>query len=121
MQRSCNRKKISHGEKTTDIAKQVRINQWAADIHECKARPKNVTVNDWCESHGITKATYYWRLNAVRKACIESVETRTDIGESSPAFVELKPPARHQAALLRFLSILEKQQSICRKTYPMSF
>ena len=79
--------------KTTAIAKQVRINQWAADIHECKARPKNVTVNDWCESHGITKATYYWRLNAVRKACIESVETRTDIGESSPVFVELKPPA----------------------------
>ena len=78
---------------TIAIAKQVRLNQWAADIRDCKARPTNVTVDDWCKSHGITKATYYWRLNAVRKACIESVEARTDAVESSLSFVELKPPA----------------------------
>lgn len=77
---------------TTAIAKQVRLSQWAADIRDCKSRPTNVTVDDWCKNHGITKATYYWRLNAVRKACIESVETQTNVVDSSPTFVELKPP-----------------------------
>ena len=77
---------------TTAIAKQVRLSQWAADIRDCKSRPTNVTVDDWCKNHGITKATYYWRLNAVRKACIESVEAQTNVVDSSPTFVELKPP-----------------------------
>lgn len=68
---------------TTAIAKQVRLSQWAADIRDCKSRPTNVTVDDWCKNHGITKATYYWRLNAVRKACIESVEAQTNVGVGS--------------------------------------
>lgn len=49
------------------IAVQVRLNQWALDIQACKNRPKNMTVEQWCEQHGITKANYYWRLKRVRQ------------------------------------------------------
>ena len=55
--------------KTSLVAKQVRLRQWAADIRSCNDRPQGTTVEQWCDQHGITRATYYWRLGAVRRAC----------------------------------------------------
>ena len=31
-------------------------------------------VREWCELHGITKDSYYYRLKKVREACLETVE-----------------------------------------------
>jgi len=31
-----------------------------------------MTVDEWCEKNGITKANYYYRLNRVRQAFLES-------------------------------------------------
>ena len=32
-----------------------------------------MSVVDWCASHGITKANYYYRLRRVRQACLENL------------------------------------------------
>ena len=45
-----------------------------------------MTVGDWCQSQGITKANYYWRLRKVREALLEA-------GNITPVFVELPVPA----------------------------
>ena len=45
--------------KESQIAVQVRLNQWALEVQDCLNRPKNVTVDQWCEQHNIKKANYY--------------------------------------------------------------
>ena len=71
---------------TSLVAEQVRLQQWAAQIQECKNRPADMNVETWCSEHGITKTNYYYRLRRVRKACLEACSPE-------PAFVELPVPA----------------------------
>lgn len=73
--------------KESQVAAQVRLSQWAMEIQECQNRPRDMTVNEWCEQRGITKANYYWRLKRVRQACLKQLETTSD------NFVELSVPA----------------------------
>ena len=70
---------------TSLVAEQVRLQQWAAQIQDCKNRPADMKVETWCSEHGITKANYYYRLKRVRKACLE-------VYNPEPAFVELPQP-----------------------------
>ena len=55
------------------VAKQLRLQNWASQIHECCNRPKGMTVAQWCEIQGITKSDYYYRYKTVRSACLELV------------------------------------------------
>lgn len=77
---------------TSLISKQVRYKQWADDIRDCNARPKDMTVVAWCKNHGIKPNTYYWRLTALRRACIDMLpdHNQEDDAEITPRFVELK-------------------------------
>lgn len=74
--------------KESQVAAQVRLNQWALEIQDCQNRPKNMTVDEWCEQHNIKKASYYWRLKRVRQACLEQMEV------PAGSFVELPVPVR---------------------------
>ena len=71
---------------TSLVAQQTRLREWAEQIRECNNRPHGMTVDDWCQSQGITKANYYWRLRKVREELLKAAD-------SAPAFVELKNPA----------------------------
>ena len=51
---------------TSLVAEQVRLQQWAAQIQDCKNRPADMKVETWCSEHGITKANYYYRLKRVQ-------------------------------------------------------
>lgn len=55
---------------TTAVAVQYRLQEWVAQIRECQNRPAGMSVVDWCASHGITKADYYYRLASL-------IETQT--------------------------------------------
>ena len=82
--------------KASLVAKQLHLQKWAEDIHSCNQRPQGTTVDEWCRQRGINKATYYWRLRAVREACIEVVQNDTSNPDTgtygiSPNFVELHP------------------------------
>ena len=57
---------------TSLIARNVRLQEWADMIHECNNRPDDMTVIQWCSEHGISKCNYY-RLDAVRKACLDKL------------------------------------------------
>ena len=58
---------------TSLIARNVRLQEWADMIHECNNRPDDMTVTQWCSEHGISKCNYYYRLAAVRKACLDKL------------------------------------------------
>ena len=75
---------------TSLVAEQVRLQQWAAQIQDCKNRHADMKVETWCSEHGTTKANYYYRLKRVRKAYLE-------VYNPEPAFVEL-PADRESSA-----------------------
>lgn len=57
---------------TSLVAVQVRLQRWTEQIRDCQNRPADMKVEDWCEQHGITKASYYYRLRRVREACLNA-------------------------------------------------
>lgn len=58
---------------TSAVARQQRLRSWAQMVQECQARPIGMSVDEWCETHSITKANYYYRMTQVRKACLDAV------------------------------------------------
>lgn len=71
---------------TSLVAKQFRLQTWAAQIQACQNRPEGMLVEDWCRQNNITKANYYYRLKCVRQSCLDSMQ---EVGTS---FVELPAP-----------------------------
>ena len=69
---------------TTMVAKQCRLREWAAQIRDCQSRPAGMSVVEWCAGHGITKADYYYRLRRVRKACLETIQTKMPAQQAVP-------------------------------------
>lgn len=69
------------------VAQQVRLRQWAEQVHACRNRPEGMDVETWCRQNNITKANYYYRLRRVRESCLEQIP-------KTPAFVEI-PMADH--------------------------
>ena len=58
---------------TTMVAEQCRLREWAVQIRDCQSRPAGMSVVEWCACHGITKASYYYRLRRVRHAFLENI------------------------------------------------
>ena len=58
---------------TSLVARNVRLQEWADMIHECNHRPADMTIAQWCDEHSISKCNYYYRLAAVRKACLNEL------------------------------------------------
>ena len=69
---------------TTAVAVQYRLKEWAEQIRECQNRPAGMSVVDWCASHGITKANYYYRLRRVRQVCLENFPPETPAQQIVP-------------------------------------
>lgn len=59
--------------RTSLIARNVRLREWAARVQDCNARSAGMTVGEWCNNHSITKCDYYYRMRAIRKACLEVI------------------------------------------------
>ena len=69
---------------TAAAAVQYRLKEWAEQIRECQNRPAGMSVVDWCVSHGITKADYYYRLRRVRQVCLENLPPETPAQQTVP-------------------------------------
>ena len=82
---------------TSLIAQQTRLNEWAELIRDCQSRPQGMEIDEWCQLHDITKASYYWRLRKVREAYLKTAE-------QTPTFVEVPSSAIHPETLLGVIS-----------------
>lgn len=78
---------------TSLMAEQVRLQQWAEQVRDCKNRPRGMDVETWCAQNGITKANYYYRLRRVRKACLDQMQTEQS------NFVELPIPSEENISV----------------------
>ncbi len=80
---------------TTKIAtREVRLRQWQEIFHD--RRESGMTVKDYCQSHGITKDSYYYWQKVAREAAIS---------EAVPVFAELRPELNRQEAFYTELTI----------------
>ena len=48
--------------------RQIRLNEWAAVIKDCKA--SGLKVDTYCEQHGISRDAYYYWLRKVKEAAL---------------------------------------------------
>ncbi len=48
--------------------RQIRIQQWAAIIKDCKA--SNLKVDDYCKEHNLSRDAYYYWLRKVKEAAL---------------------------------------------------
>ncbi len=67
---------------TRKITRQFRLQQWQAIFHD--RAESGQTVKDYCQSHGITKDSYYYWQKVAREAAI---------ADNGPVFAELRPEA----------------------------
>ena len=74
---------------TSLVAQEYRLQEWGQMIQACKARPKGMTVDEWCQSNSISKANYYYRMQQVRKALLEFVPDSSLKQEVVPVRAEL--------------------------------
>ena len=90
---------------TSLVAEQLRLQQWAEQIKDCRNRPADMKVDTWCTQHGLTKANYYYRLRRVREACLTVCEIAgaSFVALPKPAIVPTDVPASFPsaAAILR--------------------
>lgn len=73
---------------TSLVAQQTRLREWAELIRDCQNHPQGMKIDEWCQLHDITKASYYWRLRKVREAYLE-------IADHTQTFVEVPSSAIH--------------------------
>ena len=74
---------------TSMVAADFRLQEWAAQIRECRNRPAGMSVVGWCAGHGITKANYNYRLRRVREACLETIQGEIPAQQVVPVQPEL--------------------------------
>lgn len=70
---------------TREMTRQFRLQQWQEVFHDRKE--SGLTVNEYCERHGIARDRYYYWLKVAREAAIE---------KAGPVFAELKPEVETQ-------------------------
>lgn len=49
--------------------RQIRLNEWAAIIKDCKA--SGLKVDIYCEQHGLSRDAYYYWLRRVKEAALK--------------------------------------------------
>ena len=68
---------------TSLVVQQTRLSEWADMVRDCQNRPQGMKIDEWCQLHDITKASYYWRLRKVREGSLENSGSYTNICRSS--------------------------------------
>lgn len=49
--------------------RQIRLNEWAAIIKDCRASGQKVDI--YCEQHGLSRDAYYYWLRKVKEAALK--------------------------------------------------
>ena len=88
---------------TSLVAQQTRLSEWADMVRDCKNRPQGMKIDEWCQLHDITKASYYWRLRKVREAYLKTADhTQTFVEVPSSAIQPVNMAAEYKIiALIR--------------------
>lgn len=96
---------------TSLIARQCRLREWAQMVQDCRNCPEEMSVDEWCEAHSITKANYYYRMTQVRKACLETLPKEVVERAIVPVPMELMSVDEHGSPETEADSFLELESN----------
>ena len=85
------------------VAQKTRLSEWIDMVRDCQNRPQGMKIDEWCQLHDITKASYYWRLRKVREAYLKTADhTQTFVEVPSSAIQPVNMAAEYKIiALIR--------------------
>lgn len=66
----------------TEIKEQVQLERWQKQIEERQAT--GLSIGAFCEQHGISKTTYYYRLRKVREHLCRSAGLLPELPSEAP-------------------------------------
>lgn len=75
------------------------MSEWAELIRDRQNRPQGMKIDEWCQLHDITKASYYWRLRKVRETYLETTDyTQVFVEVPSAAIYPVNITSEHKIA-----------------------
>ena len=95
--------------KVQEVKRQLRLQEWAEQIKECKQ--SGSTVREWCKGNGVSLKTYYNRMKRVREELLDAIDnesamqlSRRDGGSTqkqieAPVFAALPMPQKNVSAV----------------------
>lgn len=76
---------------TQKVTTEYRLSQWAQLIQ--KRQDSGQSVNEFCQTTGISRNTYFYRLKRLRKAACDNLEKLTEPKNPVPdGWMQLAPP-----------------------------
>ena len=86
--------------KSAQLKKELRYQQWFAEVQEYNSRPEGMSVKEWCSLKGIKQPTFYDHLRKVQEIYVDELQqsTNTQVLELQQpqlpvqSFVELPAP-----------------------------
>ena len=67
--------------KVQEVKRQLRLQEWAEQIKECKQ--SGSTVREWCKGNGVSLKTYYNRMKRVREELLDAIDNESALQLSS--------------------------------------
>ena len=56
------------------LKRQMRYQQWVEEVKDFNARPKDMTVREWCAIHDIKPPTFYDHLRKVQEVYVDELQ-----------------------------------------------
>ncbi len=83
--------------KSATLTKDIRFQQWVAQVQAFQSRPSGMSMTAWCKEQGIAVSTFVTRMQKVQDRYLEqanpslplSVSSTEMIPVTAPTFVEL--------------------------------
>ena len=60
--------------KSAQLKKELRYQQWFAEVQEYNSRPEGMTVREWCSLKGIKAPTFYDHLHKVQEYYMDELQ-----------------------------------------------
>ena len=60
--------------KSAQLKKELRYQQWFAEVQEYNARPEGMSVKEWCSLKGIKPPTFYDHLRKVQEVYVDELQ-----------------------------------------------
>ncbi|SCX89107.1 hypothetical protein SAMN05660668_02748 [Pseudobutyrivibrio sp. AR14] len=60
--------------KSAQLKKELRYQQWFAEVQEYNSRPEGMSVKDWCSLKGIKPPTFYDHLRKVQEVYVDELQ-----------------------------------------------
>jgi hypothetical protein len=90
----------------SQVAAQLRKQNWVTLIRDCQSRPKNMKLVTWCEQNGVTKDRYYYWLKKLRQECIDEYHRDDNHTDTVPVADSIVPVP---ASLMNYPKMTECQ------------